>query len=69
MSETSDHTGTPTVEDSDVELSERQLFQLATGQAVTVDVGDREEPRAVSLSVAAPVPLDERDTVPTAGDD
>ena len=46
---------------AEVELSEQQLFQLATGEAVTVRLCDQERPHAVALTVAPPVPLADRE--------
>jgi hypothetical protein len=46
---------------AEVELSEQQLFQLATGEAVTVRLCGPERPNAVALTVAPPVPLADRE--------
>ena len=46
---------------TEVELSEQQLFQLATGEAVTVNLGGQGATGAVHLTVTPPDPLADRE--------
>lgn len=61
MSDVPQQVGAMPCSSTEVELSEAELFQLATGEAVTVDLAERAGPRSVQLTVTPPEPLSDRE--------
>lgn len=57
MSDVPQHVDAVSSAGTEVELSEQQLFQLATGESVTVAIGGQPGPRSVQLTVTPPAPI------------